>query len=261
MVRCFVSDKASALLKLAKDSLMVDRIPDLFHMMKDVSSVMKFSFHRQITSTKKSVVSVQKDINKGLNVAINESLLTALRTKIVNLTIGRGIYQRNLRRLSILLHPFSILSSNPQSSAVVETKMQESLSKIETIKTDFEIPDAQKKLDRVERQIPDAAKQIDLWWNWVNTSLESVDITPELRDWLLLYLLPFIYWSSQLKKTRLDYSCFYHSNKFGTAQCIIDLKLNIDQERNILFQFQYRTNFVSNFRHQFLPAHRLQRIV
>jgi hypothetical protein len=29
-----------------------------------------------------------------------------------------------------------------------------------------------------------------------------VDITPELKDWFLHYLLPFIYWKSQLKKTR-----------------------------------------------------------
>ena len=37
--RCFLSDKAKALLKLAKTTLKVTRIPDLFHMMNDVCKV------------------------------------------------------------------------------------------------------------------------------------------------------------------------------------------------------------------------------
>jgi hypothetical protein len=162
----------------------------------------KFSFHRLIKSTKKSIVNIQKDIKKGGDIAINKALLTDLQTKIVTLTMSRDSYRHHLRALSIKLHPFSILSSNPQSSSVVETKMLASLSKIKSIKTNHKISDLKKKLNRVENQIPDAAKQIDLWWNWVKTSLESVDMTPELKDWLLLYLLPYIYWSSQLKKTR-----------------------------------------------------------
>jgi len=40
-----------------------------------------------------------------------------------------------------------------------------------------------------------------MWWKWVNTSLESTNLTAELRDWLLNYLLPFAYWQSRLSKT------------------------------------------------------------
>ena len=39
VIRCFLSDKAKALLKLADKTFQVSRIPDLFHMMNDTSSV------------------------------------------------------------------------------------------------------------------------------------------------------------------------------------------------------------------------------
>ena len=202
MVRCFVSDKAKALLKLAKESCGVDWIADLFHMMNDVSGVMKFSFSRLKKSADKSMADVKKQIAKGVEVAKNKALHASLQAELQAISMGQGIYRRNHRRLSTSLHPFAILSSDKQSSTAVEEKMQFSLSEIKTIREKFEISDLGKRLDRVERQIPEAAKQVDLWWGWVETSLDSIDITPELKDWLLYYLLPFIYWRSQLRKTR-----------------------------------------------------------
>jgi len=171
-------------------------------MMNDASNVMKFAFNRLKKSTEKSLISVKNHISEGLQLVENKVLLESLQAELQAILAGQKLYQRNQRRLSTSLHPFSILSANPQNSTVVEMKMQSSLSTIKTIKDNFEIPDSQKKLDRVERQIPESAKQVDLWWSWVNTSLDSADITPELRDWLLHYLLPFIYWRSQLRKTR-----------------------------------------------------------
>ena len=60
VVRCFLSDKAKALLKLAKDSLKTDRIPDLFHMMRDVSLVMRYAFERKNKSNDASIAVAQK---------------------------------------------------------------------------------------------------------------------------------------------------------------------------------------------------------
>ena len=201
-IRCFVSDKAKALLKLAKDSLGVDRMPDLFHMMNDVTTVMKFSFARLKKSNEKSIAEINKQIDKDEDNLKNKDTLINIQAKQKTLSVDQSNYQRNQRKLSAALHPFRILSTHSQTSSDVRQKMESSLAKIRIIQKRHEISDAKKKLDRVERQIPDAAKQIDLWWGWVNTSLDSEDITPELKDWLLHYLLPFIYWRSQLRKTR-----------------------------------------------------------
>jgi len=202
VVRCFLSDKAKALLKFAEDSLGVNRIPDLFHMMNDISSVMKFSFHRLKKSTEKSINCAKKQLAKGVEVTKNKAIMVAMQATFQMLLVGQITYQRNYRKLSTSLHPFAILSAKPQTSSEVDKKMQASLSKIKEIREQFEISDPQKKFTRVGKQIPDAAKLIDLWWHWAKTSLDSADITPELKDWLLHYLLPYIYWSNQPQKTQ-----------------------------------------------------------
>lgn len=199
-IRCFVSDKAKALLKLSQ-TFEADRMPDLFHMMHDISIVMRYPFHRMKTSTEKKIKSVKKAIDKGVNEVNNRIKLIELKERIRLIVASNIKYNRNLRKLSIDLHPFSILSSSKQSGKSSEEKMLSSLSDIKQTRDKFEVSDAKNRLERVEKQIPDAAKQIDLWWGWVETSLETIDMTPEFKNWLLYYLLPLIYWSRQIKKT------------------------------------------------------------
>ncbi len=201
LIRCFLSDKAKALLKLAKNSLGVDRIPDLFHIMNDVSKVMKFSFHRLKMSAEKSLNEAKEKLSKGINSATNQGRITLLSAQLSLISIRQIAYQKNLRRLSTALHPFAILSNDKQNSKEVEQKMLTSLNHIRAIQNELSISDSGKRLSRAERQIPDASKQVDMWWQWVNTSLESVDISNDLKSWLLYYLLPFVYWQNMLNKT------------------------------------------------------------
>ncbi|MDC0534736.1 hypothetical protein OAO18_02890, partial [Francisellaceae bacterium] len=46
-IKSFLSDRAKALLKLSKDTLLKNRVADLFHIMNRISSVMKFAFDRK----------------------------------------------------------------------------------------------------------------------------------------------------------------------------------------------------------------------
>jgi hypothetical protein len=201
LIRCFLSDKAKALLKLAEKSLFVSRIPDLFHIMNDISKVMRFSFSRLKKGTEKSIDEMNKLIAKGVDVAKNQVIIAKLTIELQSISFDQNIYQRNLRKLSTSLHPFDILSTRKQSTANVENKMITSLKKIKTIKEKHSISDSGNKLARAEKQIPDSAKLVDQWWGWLDTSLDSENITPEIKAWLMDYLLPYIYWRSQIKKT------------------------------------------------------------
>ena len=179
----------------------VDRIPDLFHMMNDATSVMKYAFHRLKIGVDKSITDVTNLVAEGIDVAKNRANLGVLKEKLRKVLVAQKEYQRHLRRLSTSLHPFVILTGTQQNSTTVESTMQASLTKIKTIKERYEIPDKRNKLQRIERQIPAAAKQVNLWWGWIETSLDSADITLELKEWLIYYLLPYIYWQKQINKT------------------------------------------------------------
>ncbi len=216
--RCFVSDKARALLKLAKDTLKVDRIPDLFHMMHDISKTMRYSFHRLKSSGEKTIDEINTLILKGESVDKNTQLLHDEEAKLQSITKSQKTYQKNLRRLSTVDHPFAVLTSAHQNAAIVEKTMHSSLVAIRAIKEQFNISDAKNRLDRVERQIPDAAKQIDNWWGWVHNSLEGSAPNPELKEWLLNHLLPFVYWRSRLRKTRSKTIKWYYLRSLKNAE-------------------------------------------
>ena len=202
LTRCFLSDKAKAILKLAKDSLFVKRIPDLFNMMSDTSSVMKFAFHRQKTSALKKIKEASKETPYEKQHIENKRIIKEQNLQIQTLSINQMSYKKNHRKLSTSLHTFKILSVKPQTTSEAEINMINSLNKIKAIKDKLNISDKGKKLARVELQIPDAASQIDMWHGWVHNSLSSAELTDEMRIWLLNYLLPLVYWQSQLKKTR-----------------------------------------------------------
>ena len=220
--RCFLSDKAKALLKLAKTTLKVTRIPDLFHMMNDVCKVMKFSFHRIRISKEKLLAEAMVKLNKGIDCAVNSALIADLTLSLKLLSHQQIVYQKNLRQLSTTLHPFEVLSNKTQTSSTVEEKMQASLSRIKAIQEKLEISDSSKRLKRVESEIPDAAKQIDMWWNWTNNSLESADIPAELKAWLLTCFLPSIYWKSRIQKT--DSKKIKRCYKLSEGAALIKLK-------------------------------------
>ena len=201
ILRCFVSDKAKAILKLATKTLGINRIPDLFHIMFDISSTMKYSFTRLIKTENKSVDILRKKIKKGLSPVKNKVKLAILILSIKSITHKRIQYQKNLRKLSLLLHPFEVLSNKAQTTSNTEKEMMKSMSIIKCIKESLSISDKKNKLKRAEKQIPDAAKQVDMWWQWVNTSLDNVELNPEEKAWVLYYLMPYIYWKNQINKT------------------------------------------------------------
>ena len=60
----------------------------------------------------------------------------------------------------------------------------------------------QKKLKSVENQLPDLGCLIDLWWDWVNKSLDEVVTDPQVQQWAKNSLLAKVYWQKQLGKSR-----------------------------------------------------------
>jgi hypothetical protein len=222
ILRCFVSDKAKAILKLATKTLNITRIPDLFHIMNDISSTMKYSFSRLVKTKYKLIETLKKESANGLDTVKSKAKLAALLLSINNINHKQKQYQKNLRKLSLLLHPFSVLSNKEQTTEYIEKEMMKSISVIKSIKEEFSISDKQKKLNRAEKQIPDAAKQIDMWWQWIHTSLDNIDLSPQEKEWLLYYLMPSIYWKNQINKTRSKIIKRFYRLSLNSAKTKLD---------------------------------------
>ena len=108
--RGFVSDKGAALVKLTKKTLKISRFPDLFHLLNDVSKTMRFSFYRLLKSEESAILACEKNIRNNIDPENNRILIKRHRSALQAIGCQQIKYQKNLRRLSITLHPFSVLS-------------------------------------------------------------------------------------------------------------------------------------------------------
>jgi hypothetical protein len=197
-IKSFLSDRAKALLKLSKDTLLKNRVADLFHIMNRISSVMKFSFDRKYKSLQSQLRDLEAKARKGCRM---RARIVELNRLIPQILCDKKRYQKHLRRLSISLHPFKVLSNTRETSESVNTKMQSSLSVIKKIKEDHNISDKSKKMNGLEKEIVSAASNVNEWWSWVDNSLNNAEILPEFRQWLSRDLLPYYYWKNAIGKS------------------------------------------------------------
>jgi len=191
---CMVSDRAKALIKLANDSIKKVSIPDLFHLMQDVSK----SVGRPIAA---KIALVSKEILRNQGGHFSEAKEKVLDEAKATLLLAQTEYSKCYRQLSISLHPFKILTSAPHSTASAEKDMQNSICEIKKIKNNLSIADPKNGVGKAEKQVSDATAQIDIWWDMVKNSLASSTLDNAQKDWLMNCYLPYIYWQKQIHKT------------------------------------------------------------
>ena len=128
---------------------------------------------------------------------------------IENLICEQEVIERNickykelLHQLSISAHAFNIATSERQTSAQIQILLKVIVRLIEEILRECDIDDKKKRLNKFNKQIEGIAALADSWWLWAEESLNSFQIDNDLKKWLIEVLLPFIYWKSQLTKTK-----------------------------------------------------------
>ena len=67
---------------------------------------------------------------------------------------------------------------------------------------DCEINDKKGLLNRFEKQIAPMSTLTDLWWKWVDCDLSNKQCEKEMKEWIKYYLLPYVYWGQQIKKSK-----------------------------------------------------------
>jgi hypothetical protein len=114
---------------------------------------------------------------------------------------GKEAYHQAQRSVSAGVHAFSMEENMPQTSAQVETRLEEQAQRFEKIAEEQSVTDNQDAVGKFRRQLKDVASMVDVWWLWTKESLER-GLKAELSSWLLSILLPVIYWQHQLQKTQ-----------------------------------------------------------
>lgn len=111
-------------------------------------------------------------------------------------------YRRHLETLSLTLHPFRIADSAPQTSAQVESHLQEAVEAIDVFVQYHQLPPHHATMIKVRKQLPALAALVDFWWEGVRRDLAHAAISPMWGRWAAESLLPLVYWEHQVAHTR-----------------------------------------------------------
>lgn len=195
--RFMVSDGARALVKLALDGLKCPTVPDVFHMLRD--------FSKSIGST----IGLQKARLQKEYTALNtkssyksKAQLLVVETQLLQLENDHNDYRESIHALSQSIHPFHIKTGESQMGVELQASLQPHLSILERLSQTYSPTKSEAALERWKRQIPCLSGGLHAWWIWVIQALGTQTQDPEIHNWVLNYLLPWVYWHQQALKTR-----------------------------------------------------------
>lgn len=208
-VRHFVSDRGKSLIKLALSGFDCKAGADIFHAQYDLSKWIGTGFGRKISTaktqlkkTKDALESLKKKRATEEKIASKQKELRKDENNLNKVKEGHKKYSDALRKISEIVHPFSIKDNTSQTSSQVVTSLKDQSQEFENIAKDFDINDSKNRFKKYIRQISDMASGVDSWWIWVLESLVGYGLGKEKQNWLLYELLPVIYWYKQMEKAQ-----------------------------------------------------------
>lgn len=192
-----VSDGAKALVKLALSGLNCPNVPDLFHLLRDLSKSLGTAIALQQARLQKEQVAL-----KAQSSPESKAQLKQVQAEHLNIETAYQDYQKSLHALSQSIHPFHIDTGESQLGMELEAHLQPHLSILERLSQSYAPTKSQAALERWKRQLPSLSGVLHAWWQWVFQALSVQTKDPEIQNWVLNCLLPWVYWHQQTQKTR-----------------------------------------------------------
>lgn len=134
-----VSDRAKALIKLAETGLDCLSIPDLFHLIHDL--VKRYSLaiasrlrqvRQALSQAQECLATCQASDPSGAEVLRAQALVEAREAEVAHWEGVHSTYRHHLEMVSLIMHPWRLLDSTPQTSQEVERQLQAEIAAIET---------------------------------------------------------------------------------------------------------------------------------
>ena len=192
-----VSDGAKALIKLALSGLNCPSVPDVFHLMRDLSKSMGAAISlQQARLQKEQVALIAQDSPES------KTRLKEVQAENLKIETAHQDYQKSLQALSQSIHPFHLDTGESLLAMELPSHLQPHLFTLEQLSQSYAPAKSQAALERWKRLIPNLSGLLHAWWHWVLQSLRSQTQDPDIQNWVLDCLLPWVYWHQQTQKTR-----------------------------------------------------------
>ena len=207
-VHYLVSDRAQALIKLAKTGLGCLSIPDLFHLIHELVKSYALAIGSRLRQARQALSQAQEHLAKlqtgdpgGTETELARVALVAREAEVSRWERVHGAYRLHLEAVSLIVHPWRVADSTPQTAQEVEGQLQAEIDAIEELMATNVVPVKKKALDKVRRQLADLAALVDLWWQGGWQDGEQSTLTPRWTSWIAQVLLPLQYWREAVSRT------------------------------------------------------------
>ena len=203
-----VSDRAKALIKLAITGFDCELGADLFHAQQDVSHWLGAKLGKLSKNAQKELAAAQQAENKASSaiteseqIQLQKNRLKAEETLAANQQ-SQADYHDNLQAIADAVHPFSLVDNIPHDAVKVEELLEQRAQAFEKIARQQGIDDKKNTLKTFRNQFQPLAVTVSCWWLWVRETLQNLTVDEVMQNWLIMTLLPVVYWHQHLHKTQ-----------------------------------------------------------
>lgn len=203
--RYFVSDGAKALVKLGLSGLGCPSVPDVFHLLYAVSKSMGTAIARQQAQLQKQQQTFDAKLKTASSpkiITVVEAQITTLKQQQQTLATEYQDYQQSLHALSQAIHPFDINTCEPQLGLDLPKRLKTPLATLERLSQTHAPAKSKDALERWQKQVPHLCTTLHAWWQWTLQALGTQTQDPDTQQWVLTFVLPWVYWHQQAQKTR-----------------------------------------------------------
>lgn len=204
-----VSDRAKALIKLAETGLECLSIPDVFHLIHDLVKSYSLAIYSRLRQAQQALQRAQEHLAicqgsepSSVRAQQAQALVEASVAEVERWERVRRAYRHHLETVSLIMHPWHVMDSMPQTSDEVEHQLHAEIEAIEGLIATHGLPVKKKALAKVRRQLAGLSALVDLWWQGVWHDLQQVTLTPLWTSWVAEGLLPLMYWQLRVSRTR-----------------------------------------------------------
>jgi hypothetical protein len=204
-----VSDRAKALIQLAEQGLECLSMPDFFHVVHDIIKSYSLAIGRRLSQARQDLMKAKEALaqrealpHAAPDVPAVQALIVARQTEVQQWEEGQHAYRHHLEMLALILHPFRLSDSTPQTSDQVASQLHAAVEAIEALAQRHQLPARHAAMQKVRKQIPALAALVDFWWQGVWHDVEPFVLSPLWKQWVQECLLPLVYWDRRAAQTR-----------------------------------------------------------
>ena len=193
-VRSLVSDRAKALVKLGQSAyLEICSMPDLFHYQQDIGKSVGCKLGKQLERAEKAVAQAK------------QSTKQQAKEQLKKLQEIYQSYRQQIEQINKVVHPLNEQDEWTNILAV-EKKLLQCLRSIDGIAKQVGIEIDIDKAEKILAQINPIAQGIQSWISFTKADLDTWQaakiISPEEKQWLITFAIPYVYWQIQLNRTQ-----------------------------------------------------------